>query len=84
MGRVALIGANGQLGSDIVRLWPHSTLAAAGEELVPLTHADIDVTDSAQVRSVLEGVEPALVINTAAYHRVDDIEGNAEIGRAHV
>ena len=74
MARVALIGSNGQLGSDIVRLWPESPLARRGDELIQLTHADIDVGDAASVRSVLTGTRPAVVLNTAAYHRVDEIE----------
>jgi dTDP-4-dehydrorhamnose reductase len=74
VGRVALIGSNGQLGSDIARLWPASAIAGRGEELVSLTHADLEVADLAQVRSVLGGIGPTLVINTAAYHRVDDCE----------
>ena len=72
MGRVALIGSTGQLATDIARLWSASPLA--GEELISLTHADIDVTDERWVRSVLGGVRPDLVINTAAFHRVDDCE----------
>jgi dTDP-4-dehydrorhamnose reductase len=72
--RVALIGSNGQLGSDIARLWPGSALGARGDELVSLTHADLEVADRNQVRSVLGGIGPGLVINTAAYHRVDDCE----------
>jgi dTDP-4-dehydrorhamnose reductase len=75
MGRAALIGANGQLGSDIARLWPGS--AVGGDELIALTHADIDVTDPELLRSVLAGIGPNLVINTAAYHRVDDCEENS-------
>jgi dTDP-4-dehydrorhamnose reductase len=73
MARVALIGSNGQLGTDIARRWPSSALGKQ-HELIPLTHADIDVVDAAWVRSVLMGVQPALVINTAAFHRVDDCE----------
>jgi dTDP-4-dehydrorhamnose reductase len=72
-GRTALIGANGQLGSDLTRLWPSSALGR-DSELIALTHAEIDVTDEKQVRSVLGGIKPSLVINTAAYHRVDDCE----------
>jgi len=72
--RVALIGSNGQLGSDVVRLWPGSSLARSGQELVSLTHADLEVADPVQVRSVLMGIGPGLVINTAAFHRVDDCE----------
>jgi dTDP-4-dehydrorhamnose reductase len=72
MGRVALIGSNGQLGTDIARVWSASPLA--GEELIALTHAEIDVVDERWVRSVLSGVRPDLVINTSAFHRVDECE----------
>ena len=74
MGRIALIGSNGQLGSDIMRLWGASNLAAADNEIVGLVHSDIDVREPEQVRSVLNGVRPSFVINTAAFHRVDDCE----------
>jgi dTDP-4-dehydrorhamnose reductase len=77
MARIALIGSNGQLGTDIARLWPGSAAGRRGDELVSLTHADFEVTDPAQVRSVLTGVGPTLVINTAAFHRVDDCEQQA-------
>lgn len=82
MARTALIGSNGQLGSDLERLWPDSKLAARGDELVALTHADLEVTDLEMVRSVLKGIQPALVINTAAYHRVDDCEDQAALAFA--
>jgi dTDP-4-dehydrorhamnose reductase len=62
-----LIGASGQLGTDLRR-----TLASPA--LVPLTRADLDITDPGAVDRVLETHAPAWVINTAAYHRVDDIE----------
>lgn len=76
MTRVALIGSNGQLGSDIARLWATSEGGRRGDELIGLVHNDIEVTDEAQVRSVLSGIQPSLVINTAAYHRVDECESN--------
>jgi dTDP-4-dehydrorhamnose reductase len=78
MARVALIGANGQLGSDIVRVWPDSQLARGGDELISLTHADIEVSDEASVRSVIAGLQPGVVINLAAFHRVDDCETQPE------
>jgi dTDP-4-dehydrorhamnose reductase len=74
VARVALIGSNGQLGSDISRFWPDSSLARKGHELIGLTHADLEVSDQQQTRSVLMGIAPNLVINTSAYHRVDDCE----------
>jgi dTDP-4-dehydrorhamnose reductase len=64
---VLLLGAGGQLGTDLRRALP----AAA---LVPLTRADLDITDRDAVARVLDAHAPAWVINTAAFHRVDDIE----------
>ena len=77
MARVALIGSNGQLGSDISRLWQRSSFGRRGDELVGLTHHDLEVKDAGQARSVLIGLEPSMVINTAAFHRVDDCEEQA-------
>ncbi len=74
MPRTALIGSNGQLGTDITRLWPDSPAGRRGGELIELTHADLEVADLEQVRSVLRGIGPTRVINTSAYHRVDDCE----------
>jgi dTDP-4-dehydrorhamnose reductase len=74
MARIALIGANGQLGSDIYRVWSESALGKRGDELINLTHADIEVTDPDMVRSVLKGIQPGIVINTAAYHDMDQCE----------
>jgi dTDP-4-dehydrorhamnose reductase len=67
VGRILLVGANGQLGTDLRR-----TLPAAA--LIPLTRADLDVTDHGAVERALATHAPAWVINTTAYHRVDDIE----------
>jgi len=67
--KIAIIGANGQLGSDLVR-----TFKDTGEKIVPFTHADIDVGDLHSSRKVLEKIQPDIVINCAAYVRVDDAE----------
>ncbi len=65
--KVAVIGAGGQLGTDLCR-------ALTQFEVVPLFHCDIDITDMRSVRHALDAVGPAVVINTAAYVRVDDCE----------
>jgi dTDP-4-dehydrorhamnose reductase len=78
MGRlIAIIGANGQLGSDLMRV---RTAASASDKLLGLTHGDIEVTDLRSVRAALQAGNPGVVINTSAYHRVDDVE--ADPGRA--
>jgi len=69
--KIMLIGANGQLGADLK--W-----VLAPERLVPLTHAEIEVTDPASTRQAFERHQPEIVINTAAFHRVDDCEKEAE------
>ena len=65
--KILLIGADGQLGTDIQKVIDRS-------ELIPLTIADIDVTDKNSVSSVINKHKPDVVINTSAYHKVDDCE----------
>lgn len=68
--KIALIGANGQLGSDLVKILRQDS----NIHLYPLVHSDIDITNEPMVRTVLDDIKPDIVINTAAYHRVDDCE----------
>jgi dTDP-4-dehydrorhamnose reductase len=74
VGPILVTGASGQLGSDLVEVLPD----ASG---VSLTRADLDVTDPAAIERTLETHAPAWVINTAAFHRVDDIEKDPEATR---
>lgn len=71
--KTLLIGANGQLGTDIVAVWP-------ANDLVPLTIDDIDVTNRDRVFDVVAAHKPDLVLNTAAFHNVDLCE--SEPGQA--
>jgi len=70
---IVLIGANGQLGSDLARV-----IVAQGHDLTPLTHADIEVTDQRSVEAAFARHHPDVVINTAAFHRVDVCEKEVE------
>lgn len=63
-----VIGSTGQLGQDLMR--------ALGQDAVGLSHADIDVTDGVGVSRIVREHQPDWVINTAAFHRVDDCELN--------
>jgi dTDP-4-dehydrorhamnose reductase len=47
-----------------------------GEEAVGFAHEDLDVTDQESVASAVRSAEPDWVLNTAAFHRVDDCEAN--------
>ena len=66
--RYVVIGATGQLGTDLVR-----TFDQPGE-LVPLSTRDVDIRDADRTRSILEALRPTCVINTAAYNLVDRAE----------
>jgi dTDP-4-dehydrorhamnose reductase len=47
------------------------------DEVVPLTHADFEVSDRDSVGSALDATRPDVVINTTAYHKVDLVESTA-------
>lgn len=66
---VVIVGSNGQLGMDLMSVFA---------EVHPrgLSHADIEISDFDSVTRVLSSIKPDLVINTAAYHKVDDCEKN--------
>lgn len=71
--KVLLLGANGQLGSDIVRLWREPAV-----QVVAATRADADVTDGEAVRLLMEDVRPDVVINTTAFHNLPAAEQDPE------
>ena len=58
---VAVIGANGQLGSDVV-----AALTRNGDHVIALTHSDIELSDYASVLACLASSQPEFVVNTAA------------------
>jgi len=67
--KVLLIGANGQLGSDLLKV-----LRAAGDTVTPVTHAQLDVCSEQRVADLIAEAKPGVVISTAAYHRVEECE----------
>lgn len=68
---VAVIGASGQLGSDLCK-------TLTGFDVIPLTHSDIEITDIQSVKRALSRYRPETVINTAAFVRVDDCESDPD------
>lgn len=65
--KVLVIGASGQLGTDLCE-------ALRDSELIPLTHKDIEITDMSSVKQAFNDYKPDIIVNTAAYVRVDDCE----------
>lgn len=71
--RLALIGAGGMLGSMVARSAP------AEWEVVSLQRPGFDLTDRQQVDGVLDRLAPAVIINCAAFTRVDDCETQEDL-----
>ena len=67
--KVVVIGANGQLGSDVL-----DAFAVNGDEVVPLTHADVELTSIESLSACLCGQAVDVVVNTAARHDVESCE----------
>ena len=65
---IVVTGAAGMLGQDVV--------SAAGDGVVALSRADLDVTDAGAAREALDGAD--VVINCAAWTDVDGAEEHAQ------
>ena len=69
MKRVALFGSKGQLGVEL-----KSEFTARGYEVACFDRSLVDITDAAAVERTIASVDPALVLNAAAYNQVDVAE----------
>jgi dTDP-4-dehydrorhamnose reductase len=68
--RVAVIGSTGQLGTDLV-----DVLVKAGNyEVFGLSHREIECTDPVSIDKALKTACPDVVVNCAAFVRVDESE----------
>jgi dTDP-4-dehydrorhamnose reductase len=67
--KIAVIGANGQLGTDVV-----AELARNGDQVLALTHDDLDIRFLEGVRNLFGIAKPAVIVNTAAMHHVENCE----------
>lgn len=71
MRTVALVGAAGQLGTDLSHTWAREH---PSDRVVGLTHADLAVEDAESALRVMLAIQPQLVVNTSAYNLVDAAE----------
>ncbi len=67
--KILLVGSKGQLGSDLFR-----TFSGERHEVVPVDHASVDVCDPKLTEELVGTVRPELVLNTAAFHKVEECE----------
>ncbi len=70
---ISIIGPNGQLGSDLVKVF-----TKVGWRVNPLTHAEISVENAESVSVALKRAGTDWVVNTAAFHKVDECEKDSQ------
>ena len=73
--KVMITGAAGQLGRELLACAP------APMQCYPLDRAQLDIADTEAVEQWLHELEPALVINSAAYTAVDKAEEEPDVAR---
>lgn len=74
--KIALTGANGQLGAQLV------TKLEGRVTLMAYNKAQLDVANKAQVAALLSEFSPDIIINAAAYTAVDKAEQEPELADA--
>jgi dTDP-4-dehydrorhamnose reductase len=67
--RIAVFGSGGQLGTELT-----AELTKRGYQVSGFTRGQVDITDAAQVEACLARVDPAVILNAAAYNQVDVAE----------
>jgi len=67
---IIVFGATGQLGTDLVEVLRHEN----NFEVFAVSHQDADCTDREAVRRMFAQVRPDIVVNCAAFVRVDECE----------
>lgn len=70
--KILLLGTNGQLGFELSR-----TLLSVGE-LVSANRLICDLTDTANLRQLIQQTRPDVIVNAAAYTAVDKAEADRE------
>ena len=70
---VLVTGANGQLGSSICRIFDGAF------DVIGFSSRELDVGEASAIHKIFDVVRPDIVINAAAYTKVDDAENNSEL-----
>ncbi|NIP39592.1 MAG: dTDP-4-dehydrorhamnose reductase [Candidatus Dadabacteria bacterium] len=73
---ILIIGADGQLGSEITKL---ASVRSEKFKVHAATINDFDITDFQSASSHISNIRPDVIINCAAYTKVDDCESNIDM-----
>lgn len=71
--RVLITGAGGQLAAAVTAEY------AGRAEVLGLRHAELDIADASAVQHQVDAFKPTLIVNCAAYNKVDQAETEPEI-----
>lgn len=71
--KTLVIGVNGQLGCDV-----HRSFLQRGDEVLGVTHSDVEIREADSVIGVLREGRPDVVVNTTAMHNVESCERDPE------
>jgi dTDP-4-dehydrorhamnose reductase len=77
VARFLITGGGGMLGVDL-----RDELLAHDFSFHSLSRSDLDITDSRAASSAIEEMRPEVIVNCAAYTRVDDAETNEHTANA--
>ena len=73
MTQILLIGSGGQVGQELLK-----TLPLLGS-VIAVARPELDLTQSDQIRQIIDKAQPDLVINAAAYTAVDKAESELDL-----
>jgi dTDP-4-dehydrorhamnose reductase len=71
--RILVTGGDGQLGRELF-----DSATAASHDVSATTRADCDISDPTAVARVLDEIRPEVLVNCAAWARVDDAESHRD------
>ena len=69
--KIAIIGANGQVGSQLVEV------LAKNNEVIAIDRTQLDLENLSSIKPFLKSLAPEFIINAAAYTAVDKAEEEA-------
>lgn len=77
--KILVLGSNGQLGCELQFL---SEVQEENVEFIFATRSEIDLTEIHKLPSLIESIQPNIILNAAAYTAVDLAEKEQELAKA--
>ena len=74
--KIAVFGSNGQIGQSLKENFRNTSY-----ELIFTERKDLDITNKDEINKFISDVRPELIINSAAYTKVDDAEDNKKLAK---